>query len=252
MLDQTRDDQECGTSDTCPGQEHVHYLADGDDAYGGEPELPTFNELLATCYEDLRCLALKLTTRDHARAEDIVHDAVLCAMRAFDRFAPNPEADDIEHAFRSWLYKIVNNNFINTCRQIKNRREVYDDASNHKMGPNKGSTSPSDRCAPSFDVAAPDPRDEVERATGDEVRDAVARLSPHQRVVVEMHYFQEIDVGTIAAELGIARQTVLTRLSRARELMVRHLRGYASDEYGLELKRRRRGKKARSAEAPAQ
>lgn len=190
-----------------------------------EPE-QCFKELISDYYDDLLRLARSLTRGDDARSADIVHDSIERAIAAWDRFVPSEGADNRERAFRGWMIKIVRHTFINSMRATKNRREVYAEHSNDEE-------RPSVRLQEIWDVAASDPRDEFEEDTADEVLEAVARLSPAHRVVVEKVYFEEIEVSVVAQQLGVARQTVLSRLSRARAEMKKRLGDYACEVYGL-------------------
>jgi len=57
---------------------------------------------------------------------------------------------------------------------------------------------------------------------------AVARLSPHLRVVIFLHFFEDLTLKSIADELGIPEGTVKTRLSAA----LRRL-GHALPDYSV-------------------
>jgi RNA polymerase sigma-70 factor (ECF subfamily) len=80
----------------------------------------------------------------------------------------------------------------------------------------------------------PDPAPPVEgsllraHAAG-QVQEAVLRLPAHQRVVLAMYYWEDMPVNDIAAALGIARGTVISRLARGREALRRRLRSVWED-----------------------
>lgn len=63
----------------------------------------------------------------------------------------------------------------------------------------------------------------LERERAALLRDAVAQLSEKYREVIVLRYFEEIDVEEIATMLSVTRGTVDMRLSRARDLLRRHL-----------------------------
>lgn len=58
------------------------------------------------------------------------------------------------------------------------------------------------------------------------VRRAVDSLSEEHRLVVTMHHMQGLDVESIAKTLNVPRGTVMSRLSRAREVLRRKLSAY--------------------------
>jgi RNA polymerase sigma-70 factor (ECF subfamily) len=55
------------------------------------------------------------------------------------------------------------------------------------------------------------------------VVDAMRHLGEAQRLVLALHYFADLSVAEIAAELGIPPGTVKTRLMRGREALQSHL-----------------------------
>ena len=59
----------------------------------------------------------------------------------------------------------------------------------------------------------------------DTLTDALSALSPKQRVVVHLYYYEEMRVDEIAAALGIRPDAVKMRLSRARAELRRRLNG---------------------------
>ena len=59
----------------------------------------------------------------------------------------------------------------------------------------------------------------------DALTDALSALSPKQRVVVHLYYYEEMRVDEIAAALGIRPDAVKMRLSRARAELRRRLNG---------------------------
>jgi len=65
----------------------------------------------------------------------------------------------------------------------------------------------------------------IERERAALLRKAVAQLPEMYRDVIVLRYFQEIDVEEIATMLDVSRATVDMRLSRARDLLRRHLEG---------------------------
>ena len=125
-------------------------------------------------------------------AQDVVHDAFLALWRA-------PEAFDAARgAFRSFFRSLVHHRAVDTIRREERLRARQERAANLEP------------------VAGEDPAESV--ADDDfvarrrlEVREALERLSPEQRQVLEMAYFTGMTQVRIAEELGIPLGTVKTR-----------------------------------------
>jgi RNA polymerase sigma-70 factor (ECF subfamily) len=129
-------------------------------------------------------------TGDPSRAQDVVQETLLRAWR-------HPEvANDSERSARSWLFTVARNMIIDESRSARFRREVgtLDDVT-------------------ALEVACPD---EVNAALDRLlIGEALARLTPEHRAVVQRSYFQGWTTAQIAADLGIADGTVKSRLHYA-------------------------------------
>jgi RNA polymerase sigma-70 factor (ECF subfamily) len=129
-------------------------------------------------------------TGDPAHAEDIVQETLLRAWQ-------HPEvSEDPERSPQAWLFKVARNMIIDERRSARFRNE---------------SVKP--------DIEISDDRagvDEVDSAI-DRIllNEALARLSPEHRAVVQRSYYQGRTVAQIAADLDIAEGTVKSRLHYA-------------------------------------
>ncbi len=127
---------------------------------------------------------------NEADAADLVHDTYERALRAWDRYSDrgNP---------RSWMVAILNNLFIDRCR--KHRR------------------TPRTEAIEDVEVASPEPVAPPAWAhvTDAQLTAALATLGEDFRQVYLLHA-QGKSYDEIAAQLGIAKPTVGTRLIRAR------------------------------------
>lgn len=63
----------------------------------------------------------------------------------------------------------------------------------------------------------------LSEAVQEAVRHAVQSLPEHQREVVAMYYLEEMDIPAIMQVLGVPKNTVISRLARAREALRRKL-----------------------------
>jgi RNA polymerase sigma factor (sigma-70 family) len=136
---------------------------------------------------------------DENAASDAVQDAWLAAYLHLDQLRDGA-------AFPAWLRQIVVSSSYHAIRRDKPSEPLDDDAPI---------------------AAAQDPVEEVEmRERLAHIREAVERLSAHEREVTELFYFAEYSQQEIAEVLGIPLTTVKKRLQYARE----HLKGVIQPE----------------------
>ncbi len=139
-----------------------------------------------------QALLARARFRDPEHPRDLVHDTFVRAMAAMPRPLPTN--------VRAWLYRILDNLFIDQCR----RRAA------------RAGTQPFDD---ELGVPAPVPDEPPPWAalSGADVLAASAQLSDTLRPVFELHAFKKKKYREIAELLGIPENTVATRLARARE-----------------------------------
>lgn len=128
---------------------------------------------------------------DRADAEDVTHDAVLRAWRSFDELRDHDRFD-------AWFHRIL----VNTCRDRLRRR--------------RGKRTVSLEAAPAAVLLAP----ESGAAERDALRRAIEELSPDQRIVIALRFYQDLPIDEIARRLGARPGTVKSRLHHA----IRYLR----------------------------
>lgn len=126
-----------------------------------------------------------------ADADDLVHDTYERALRAWDRYAERGN-------LKSWLMAIMHNLFIDRCRKAKR------DARNEEID--------------AHEIAAPEPAPPPAWAnvSAEQVIRALTSIGEDFRQVYELHVAGR-SYDQISAELGIAKNTVGTRLLRARK-----------------------------------
>jgi RNA polymerase sigma-70 factor (ECF subfamily) len=125
---------------------------------------------------------------NQADADDLVQETYERALKAWDRYSDRGN-------LRSWLAAILNNRFIDRCREARRApmTEEIDDL-------------------PAPDPVAPPAWAHV---TPEAIQAALARIGDTFRSVYELHVAGK-SYDDIAAELGIPKNTVGTRLIRAR------------------------------------
>ena len=170
---------------------------------------PAAMRALWLAYKDrVYSIALHFFRDDHAIAQDITQDVFI---KLFDRL--RQFRHDAE--FTTWLYRLV----VNACMDEQRRRKRWS-----FFGDAMSDLTLSS--APSTDI----PADElfVQREIGEEVKAAVASLTPKLRIVILLRYFDDLAYEEMAAALGCSPGTVASRLNRAHQSLARklgHLRG---------------------------
>ena len=94
----------------------------------------------------------------------------------------------------------------------------------------------SRRCARQIDrnVKARAVESEVPEAEFEEagsVRAAIARLKPMQAATIRLFYIEEMSLREVALAMDVPEGTVKSRLSKARNELKTHLKGYEDDKY---------------------
>lgn len=144
---------------------------------------------------------------DHQVAEDLLQDAFLSIWRRATSYSPQ------SGAVRSWLISIVHHRTIDYLRAVR-RRSVMKEA-------------PLEDAELDERISFPDAWEETWRSEqSSQVRAALMRIPPEQRMVIELAYFQgwthteiaegcQIPLGTVKARMRLG----LNRLKRVLEQM---------------------------------
>jgi RNA polymerase sigma-70 factor (ECF subfamily) len=182
-----------------------------------EPDLRTsFAEACLPYQGEMYGVGLRMT-RCHQDALDLVQEALLRAMLAWDRFEPGSNV-------RAWLLRIVTNAFINGYRKRRRHQrfatECPGDARAALFGTQEDHTGDLEDAI-------------VESELGDEVSGALDRLSPDYREVVERADLKGEKYKDIADATGVPIGTVMSRLFRARRQLEGELKTYAGEDWGI-------------------
>jgi len=154
---------------------------------------------LASAYS----LALWLMRNPHD-AEDVVQDAYLAALRAFDKWSGENAA--------GWLLKIVRNTCYTRLKKRSRQANVIfiDTVSGEleRRGTNSGSTVQSEFPSPESCLIVADERQAI--------RAAVEALPAELREVIVFREFEGFSYKQISQIIDVPIGTVMSRLSRAR------------------------------------
>src|SRR5574341_846166 len=180
-----------------------------------EEQRQTFETLAFPHMDALYSTALRMT-RNQLDAEDLVQDVSLRAYRFFEKFEEGTN-------FKAWIFKILTNTFINRYRkkirepqQVEFERVEYFYTERPKERDDKYETRYDEaQYADLFD---------------DEINAALRKLSYDFRAVVILCDIEGFSYKEIAAIIGTPIGTVMSRLSRARQQLQKHLRDYAQRE----------------------
>ncbi len=148
-----------------------------------------------------------------SRADDVVANAVLSVM---NRVMDNPSSDvpQSDQELRPYLYRAVANAGAKEWRSLGRRaRRLSLVVSQHGL--------PNDR--------SPGPDQQFEGSSHSEITTALAQLSPRQRAVVHLAYWEDLTSATIAERLGISEGSVKRHLARARAALRTSLTAEASE-----------------------
>lgn len=152
-----------------------------------------FRELVESSHRQVYALALRYTNH-HADADEIAQEAFLRAYRGLGRFRGDA-------SFGTWIFRIT----VNCCYSHSRQRREPAEA-NLAEGADSNIA----------DEQNPSPfRKALSTQTRREIKAALGRLSPKQRLVFVMKFLQHKSLAEIAEESGCAVGTVKKQLFRA-------------------------------------
>lgn len=133
---------------------------------------------------------------ERGEAEDLAQESF---MRAYNRL----NTFDLEREFGPWVRRVAANLCLNHLES-------------HKV------TAPLDEERDASESQRPEKQVEVKERS-EQIREALASLPSHYRIIVELRHFQELSYDEIASELKIPLSDVKSHLFRARKLLVEKL-----------------------------
>jgi RNA polymerase sigma-70 factor (ECF subfamily) len=171
---------------------------------------PTFEEQLMPLLGSAYRVAANLVG-DRTEAEDVVQEASLLALRAFDSFEPGTN-------FRAWFFRIVTNCCYGRYRQRARRPQTveFDDVPDLLLF-----TKTRDA---GLYADTPDPAAAVVGKIGvDRIIAAIDALPEEYRAVAALYFVEEMTYEEIAQALDCPVGTVRSRLHRGRKLLQKAL-----------------------------
>lgn len=164
-------------------------------------------------------------TRNEADAEDLVAETVSRAWRALDTLQS-------EAAFRSWMFRILNNTFVSELRRADARPKTDSIGTDDADG-EAAEFSLFEQMHQPFLLWFGNPEQEfLDKLLREDLERALAALPEHYRMVVILSDVEEFSYVEIAQTLAVPVGTVRSRLARARSALQKALWQQAQ-EHGL-------------------
>ena len=187
------------------------------DAAPAPCERGRFEDLVLPHRAELYACALRYT-RNPGDAEDLVQEALMRAFAAWGRFIPGSNA-------RAWVFRILTNSFINTCRRRKRQRRFATETPQDAERALYGSVRPRVARDPEAALMASQLSDDVVRA--------LDGLADEYREVVMLADLAGARYRDISEQLDVPIGTVMSRLFRARRQLESQLGEFAAADYGI-------------------
>lgn len=167
------------------------------------------SQALVERYQDMVYSLAWRMLGDGEEARDAAQEIFLNALEALPRFRG-------ECALSTWLYRIATNACItrSKLRQQRRTREV----------PAEDWDSPDENSPSSLELVEQEQRDHL-------LHQAIAELPESYRLVIVLHYFQELTGAQVAQVLNVPEGTVKARLFRAQRLLQRKLNTCGERKY---------------------
>lgn len=158
-------------------------------------ETEAFGELVTRYQTSVFNVCYRLL-HERAEAEDMAQESFIRAHERLSTF-------DEERPFGPWIRRVAANVCLNHLSVQKTATELDDERNaDGNQGP---------------EVV----REARERS--EQIREALASLPPHYRIVIELRHYQEMSYAEIATELNIPLSDVKSHLFRARKLLAEKL-----------------------------
>jgi RNA polymerase sigma-70 factor (ECF subfamily) len=173
-------------------------------------ERTAFDSLVRRYDQSVLRLALHMLGNEQD-AQDVHQEAFLKAYRHLGNFR-------FECSFYTWLYRIVTNLCLDQLRRRKSRREdpaTVVDSRGDEM----------DLLSNVSDTRAmANPARELDRKRmGEQINEALAKLTPRERTVFELKHYQGLKLRTIGEMLSTTEETAKNTLFRATRKLRTHL-----------------------------
>jgi|GEM_PF-410473 len=159
-----------------------------------------FHDLLIENLPRLRALSVAIT-RDRAKADDLLQEAVAKALAASDKFTPGTQ-------FCAWMYRIMRNQFLSDIRRTRPTAELDDVNTAHLAG--AGS--------------------QEDNLVVGELKTGLDKLPAAQREALLLVALHDMSYEEVAEACDCSVGTIKSRVSRARQALRDYLMGEEAEE----------------------
>lgn len=173
-------------------------------AQGGDDK--AFQEIYQQCYNHVYYYALKLTHSD-ADAKDIAQETFLQVYRSIHKLQ-NP------NYFSLWLNRITYSKFMRLLDKQKETAIESDDLRYHLDQSDKAKRMNDERLLDDEEV----------------IQEMIQRLTPKQREVMELTYYQQYTALEIAKLLQLPEGTVKSRIHEAKKALKKEIQAFEKQE----------------------
>jgi RNA polymerase sigma-70 factor (ECF subfamily) len=170
---------------------------------------PEFEDLVRKYLDSLYNYALVLA-RHAEDGEDLLQESLVRAYQGFDTFDPSL-------SFKPWIFTIMRNVHIDRHR----RRRVR--PPEEPVGGDEDAEPPVPMEGPLYSIPFAPEDILLRRETVEQVRDAIRRLPPPLREIVELRDIEGLSYREIATIVSRPMGTVMSRLFRGRNLLRTYL-----------------------------
>lgn len=163
----------------------------------------SFEELAVPLFDQLYNFAHWLT-RDRSEAEDLVQETYTKALRGFSSF-------QLGTNFRAWMYRILRNTFLTSRTGLKATMTVQ--------------LEPEEEGGLELSIERETPEAMlIERSNWQLIQNAIEELPLYYREILLLCDLEEMSYREISETLSIPLGTVMSRLSRARNILAELVR----------------------------
>jgi len=178
-------------------------------------DLREFEVLIENHLDSMYVVALRYT-RDPSKAEDLVHDTVVRALRFRERF-------ELGTNFKAWINTVLTHTFIHRYRRQKKERELLQGATRYDVDRQLHSEQ-------ARQLATAPEHAYLDQLLSDDVLAALDSLPDEFRKVVVLCDIEGLSYKEISEALDCPVGTVMSRLYRARRLLERKLANTAIEQ----------------------
>ena len=143
--------------------------------------------------------------KNESAVYDVVQDVFLAVYRGIKKYRGDA-------SFKTWIYRITVHEALRYVKKYKRHDKLFRSSSFNE----NDSSDPSDTSLAFADLGGSPEHQMLDAQTKQLIQDAINKLSDHHRLVLQLHYQEDVPVEDIAKILEIPIGSVKSRLYYAR------------------------------------